>query len=262
MSGTVSPAPGIGGDAAVRRVTDTLGRCGLIAVLRAPTVEHFAAVTRVLVDAGIRAIEVTVTSDGALACIGEMVEEYAGRDEVLIGAGAVVTADQAEASIDAGADFVVSPVGSPDVIAAARVAHVAAIPGALTPTEIVAAHHSGAAAVEVFPASLVGPEYLEQVHGPLPGVALIPSGGIAIENVCDWLAAGATAVGLGRQLLRGACEQGTGMAGLAERTRRSVHAVAVAGHAAGPSRGRATPPGGASAARRLAGSPIEHWRRA
>lgn len=228
MSSTPVRAAGMPGDAATRTVIEGIDRSGLVAILDAPTAIHFSAVTGVLVDAGVRVIEVTLTTAGALACVAELADTYAGQQHVLIGAGTVVTADQAEQCIEAGACFVASPVASPDVIAAARVAHVAAVPGALSPTEILAAQQSGADAVMVFPASAVRPPYLGHLRGPLPAVPLIPSGGIAIDQIGGWISAGATAVGLGGHLLRDTCESGTGMAGLADRARRSLSAIAGA----------------------------------
>lgn len=207
------------------RTTAAITAGGLIAILRAPSAEHFAAITDTLVKAGVRAVEITLTTPGALRSIAELTKAY--RDDVIIGAGTVITADQAERCIDAGATFLVSPTASPDVVAAARIAGVAACPGALTPTEVLAAHRSGASAVKLFPASAVRPRFLTDVHGPLPGIPIIPTGGIAISDITAWISAGAAAVGLGGPLVGKATIHGVDAA-LVTRARRAVEAVATA----------------------------------
>jgi 2-dehydro-3-deoxyphosphogluconate aldolase/(4S)-4-hydroxy-2-oxoglutarate aldolase len=112
-------------------------------------------------------------------------------------------------------------------MATARIAGVAMYPGALTPTEILSAHRSGAAAVKLFPASAMSPGYLKDVRGPFPGIPVIPTGGVGVEDIPSWLAAGAAAVGLGTPLLGGSLADGPDAA-LAERARRAVAAVAGA----------------------------------
>jgi 2-dehydro-3-deoxyphosphogluconate aldolase/(4S)-4-hydroxy-2-oxoglutarate aldolase len=202
--------------------TDTIITSGVIAILRYTTSAHFPAITEALVRAGIRSIEVTLTTPGALACLRQLALDFDGA--AVIGAGTVTDANLAEACIDAGARFLVSPASSPDVVAAARVADVAVFPGALTPTEVLAAHRNGASAVKLFPASVVSPRYIADLHAPLPDIALIPSGGIGLPDIEHWLDAGAAAVGLGGPLLGNAAEEGPDAA-LAERARLAVEAV-------------------------------------
>jgi 2-dehydro-3-deoxyphosphogluconate aldolase/(4S)-4-hydroxy-2-oxoglutarate aldolase len=206
-------------------VTAAITAGGVVAVLRATSAEHFAAVTDALVRTGVRAIEITLTAPTALRSITELAAEYAA--DAIIGAGTVLTADQAEACIDAGAAFLVSPTASPDVVAAAQVAGVAVYPGAFTPTELLAAHRTGADAVKLFPASAVGPGYLKDLRGPLPDIAVMPTGGIAITDIGDWIAAGAVAVGLGTPLLGDAVRRGVDP-GLVSRARQAIDAVAAA----------------------------------
>ncbi|WP_225625861.1 bifunctional 4-hydroxy-2-oxoglutarate aldolase/2-dehydro-3-deoxy-phosphogluconate aldolase [Streptomyces werraensis] len=208
-----------------RTVTETITDSGLIAILRAPTAENFPALTDALVKAGVRAIEVTLTTQGALPCLSTLSAAYG--DDVVIGAGTVMTADQAEACIEAGASFLVSPVASPDVAATARIAGVAAYPGALTPTEIAAAVHAGAAAVKLFPASAVPPRFITDVHGPLPGVPIMPTGGITLADIPAWIAAGAAAVGLGGPLIGQDATDGV-TASLTLRARRALNLIAAA----------------------------------
>jgi len=203
-------------------VTATISEAGLVAVLRASTAEHVPAVASCLVEVGVRIIEVTLTTPDAIGLI-EQLHSSLGPD-ALVGAGTVVTADEAEACIDAGAQFLVSPTASLDVVATARIAGVAAFMGALTPTEIIAAHRSGASAVKLFPASIVGPQYIKGVHGPFPDIQIMPTGGIDVDRVESWLRAGAAAVGLGTSLYGTACEDGV-KGCLQDRAKRALQGV-------------------------------------
>lgn len=214
---------GVGG--ATDPVTASVARAGLVAILRAPGAEHFAAASAVLVDAGITVIEVTLTSAGALESLASLVRELPGH--VVVGAGTVLTGEQARACVEAGARFLVSPVSVPQVTDYALAAGVPAYPGALTPTEVFTASRGGAGVVKLFPASAVGPRYLRDLHGPLPDVRIIPTGGIALADIASWLTAGALAVGVGGPLLGDAVVGGDRSA-LADRARRAVEAVRTA----------------------------------
>ncbi|MEU3322228.1 bifunctional 4-hydroxy-2-oxoglutarate aldolase/2-dehydro-3-deoxy-phosphogluconate aldolase [Streptomyces sp. NPDC006785] len=157
-----------------------------------------------------------------LRCIRQLTAAY-GR-EAVIGAGTVLTAGQAQTCVDAGARFLVSPVAAPDVVRTARAAGVAAYPGALTPTEIHAAARTGAPAVKLFPASAVSPRYVSDLLGPLPGIPLIPTGGISLADIPAWIAAGVAAVGLGTPLIGTAATEGVDDR-LAGRCRQALAAV-------------------------------------
>jgi 2-dehydro-3-deoxyphosphogluconate aldolase/(4S)-4-hydroxy-2-oxoglutarate aldolase len=148
-----------------------------------------------LVRGGIRLVEVTLDTPGALAAV-----EGGRRSGWSIGVGTVLERDQVDRSVDAGAAFVVSPGIVPDVIERAIELGVDVVPGAFTPTEVMQAHAMGVRAVKVFPASLGGPGYLRALRGPLPHVSLVPTGGIAIGDVAAYLSAGAACVGLGGAL--------------------------------------------------------------
>jgi 2-dehydro-3-deoxyphosphogluconate aldolase / (4S)-4-hydroxy-2-oxoglutarate aldolase len=139
----------------------------------------------------------------------------------------VLTAAEAVAAIDAGARYLVTPALVPEVITTGLDRGVPVLAGALTPTEILAAYTAGASAVKVFPAALGGPAYLRLVRDPLPAIPLVPTGGVRLENVGDYLAAGAIAVGTGSQLT-GDALRGGDLAALAERARRLVAAVSSA----------------------------------
>ncbi|GID26244.1 bifunctional 4-hydroxy-2-oxoglutarate aldolase/2-dehydro-3-deoxy-phosphogluconate aldolase [Paractinoplanes brasiliensis] len=195
---------------------------GIVAILRAPTADYFAAVAEVLADNGITAMEVTLTSRGALEALAGLRRQLPA--SVAIGAGTVLTADDAKASADAGAEFLVSPVLDVDLV---RGAGLPVYPGTYTPTELYAAHRAGAPLVKVFPASSLGPRWLSDVRGPLPQVNVMPTGGVKIEDIADWLFAGAKAVGLGGPLVGDAVTGGS-LAALANRARHAVSAVQFA----------------------------------
>lgn len=203
-------------------ITDRICSAGLVAILRARSAQQFPAICDALMGAGVCVIEITLTTPGALESITSLAAHYG--DGAVIGAGTVITADQAEAAIEAGATFLVSPTASPDVIATARIAGIAAYPGALTPTEILTAFRSGAPAVKLFPASAVSPRFITDLHGPCPEIPIMPTGGIEIGDIATWLHAGAAAVGLGSPLIGAATTTGVDK-DLTDRARRAVAAV-------------------------------------
>jgi 2-dehydro-3-deoxyphosphogluconate aldolase/(4S)-4-hydroxy-2-oxoglutarate aldolase len=202
-------------------VTDAIVSSGVVAILRAPSADAFAAVGEVLVEAGITAIEVTLTSRGALDAIAGLRRQLPER--VVIGAGTVLGVEDAKASMAAGAQFLISPVYVPELDGL----DVPVYPGAYTPSEIFAASRGGAPLVKLFPAGAVGPRYLKDVHGPFPGIRIMPTGGVEIDDIAAWIGAGAAAVGLGGPLLGDAATGGS-LAELAVRARRAAHAVEVA----------------------------------
>ncbi|MFC7279131.1 bifunctional 4-hydroxy-2-oxoglutarate aldolase/2-dehydro-3-deoxy-phosphogluconate aldolase [Paractinoplanes rhizophilus] len=203
-------------------VTAAVIRSGIVAILRASTADSFAAVADVLVGAGITALEITLTSHGALEAIAGLRRQLPG--SVAIGAGTVLTADEAKAAVDAGAAFLVSPVLDVDLVASSPVPF---FPGTSTPTEMYAAYRAGAPIVKLFPAGGLGPTFLRDVRGPLPQISVMPTGGIKIEDIADWLFAGAKAVGVGGPLI-GDAASGGNMKALAARARHAVSAVAFA----------------------------------
>ena len=175
--------------------------------------------TEVLVDAGVRALEFTLTCVGALDAVSAAVE-VAG-DRAAVGAGTVLYEDQVSAVADAGAQFIVSPHVSPAVIAAAHDRGMPALPGAFTPTEVQLAVDSGARLVKLFPAQPAGLPYFTALRGPLDRVSFVPTGGIGIGDIGPFLAAGATAVALGSSLVRSTDD----LDGLRDRARAAVAAA-------------------------------------
>ena len=200
----------------------TQGR--IVAVLRAASGEHFRSAADVLVAEGVRCIEVTLTGEGAMDALTAIVRNAPG--DVAVGAGSVMSTELAEQAIGAGAQFLVSPVTQPAVMAVGREASVPTYPGALTPTEILTASEAGAPLVKLFPASTVGPGYIKDLHGPMPHAKIMPTGGIAIADIGSWLRAGAVAVGLGGPLLGDALAGGS-LRDLAERARLAVAAASI-----------------------------------
>ncbi|RIQ13741.1 bifunctional 4-hydroxy-2-oxoglutarate aldolase/2-dehydro-3-deoxy-phosphogluconate aldolase, partial [Jiangella rhizosphaerae] len=196
-----------------------LRETGVMAILRARSADRFGEISRTLVDAGITCLEITLTSPGALEAIKAIRADLP--DSVDVGAGTVVDADQARAVVEAGAGFVVSPSMEADVVAVAREAGIPAYPGALTPTEVLAAWRAGATVVKLFPGSAVGPSYITALRGPFPEIAIMPTGGVSLDNIGDWIRAGAAGVGLGGPLLGDAADGGD-LGALADRAARAL----------------------------------------
>ncbi len=185
--------------ATANRLRELLGEERLIAVLRSRDARAYEPVVEVLVTSGIRTIELTLTTPGALEELPRLVDRFGTK--AAFGVGTVLTRANAMDAIDAGAQFLVTPALVPEVIDHARERRVAMLSGAFTPTEINATIRLGADGVKLFPASSVGPNYLRELRGPLPGLDLVPSGGVAICDIQPWLSAGALAVSLGGALI-------------------------------------------------------------
>jgi 2-dehydro-3-deoxyphosphogluconate aldolase/(4S)-4-hydroxy-2-oxoglutarate aldolase len=172
---------------------------GLVPVLRLSSADHVVRAVEALLAAGISVCEVTMTVPGAIKVIRQVVERFG--DRVLVGAGTVLSAHDAMACIDAGARFVVSPGFDAPTISAAHERDIAALPGALTPTEVITAWKAGADMVKIFPCSAVGgAKYLRALKGPLPQIKMLPTGGVGPSTAHDYIAAGASALGIGSEL--------------------------------------------------------------
>ena len=180
-----------------------LSATGVVAVIRAASVEAALACTRSLVRGGVTGIEITFSTPGAAEAIAEARRELPG---ALVGAGTVLDQASLAAACDAGAAFLVSPHTDEGLLDAARERDVPFLPGALTPTEVVRAHRAGAACVKLFPGSAVGPGYVKALRGPLPHIPLMPTGGVDENNLGEWFAAGVVAVGMGGSLATGTPE--------------------------------------------------------
>lgn len=182
-------------------MTDRLARArstGVLAVLRAPSPELALETAEAIIRGGVAGIEVTYSTPDAPAVIRELIARH-GR-AAYVGAGTVTTAEQAAAAADAGAEFLVSPGTVPNLTRAMLDTGAVVMTGALTPTEVMNALDLGVDVVKVFPASLGGPSYLGALRGPFPDAPLMPTGGVKPDNLADWFAAGAVAVGAGGDL--------------------------------------------------------------
>jgi 2-dehydro-3-deoxyphosphogluconate aldolase / (4S)-4-hydroxy-2-oxoglutarate aldolase len=203
---------------------ERLAAVPLVAILRAAGAGRFLEVGRVLYEAGVRGIEVTLTSEGALEAFGRLREELPG--DALLGVGTVRSVADAELAVAAGAGYLVAPDLRPEVVGWAVERGLPVVPGALTPTEVAAAWAAGATAVKVFPVSAVGgPAYVKAVRAPLPEVPLVPTGGVGIDDIGAYLDAGAAAVGLGSPLFGDAGDPDGDLAALVDRARRAVAAA-------------------------------------
>ncbi len=179
----------------LRRVLD----CGLVAVVRSPDSEQLVEVCRALADGGVTVAEITMTVPGAIDVLREVRRELG--DRVLLGAGTVLDAETARAVLLAGAEYIVAPTVNLDVIRLCQRYDKLVMPGAFTPTEILAAWEAGADIVKVFPAEVVGPAFFKALRGPLPQVRLMPTGGVDLTTAAAFLKAGACCLGVGSQLV-------------------------------------------------------------
>ncbi|WP_409462040.1 bifunctional 4-hydroxy-2-oxoglutarate aldolase/2-dehydro-3-deoxy-phosphogluconate aldolase [Amycolatopsis sp. GA6-003] len=184
-------------------ITREAVRQGVVGIVRTADAASAVAAARAVLDAGLKSVEVPLTNAGALVAIEELSAAY---PDATIGAGTVLDESSATAAIRAGAQFLVSPSLHTEVLRTAHRYGVAALPGTGSVTEIVRAMEEGADAVKVFPASTLGPQWIKDVRAALPQAPLVPTGGIAPEDVPRWLDAGAVACGIGSALTRGSAE--------------------------------------------------------
>jgi 2-dehydro-3-deoxyphosphogluconate aldolase/(4S)-4-hydroxy-2-oxoglutarate aldolase len=211
----------------VRRIAEE----GIVPVIRAATPDLALRAARAVMAGGISVFEITMTVPDAPDVIRALVRELG--DRALVGAGTVLNAAAAHQCIDAGAAFVVSPGLDPDTVIEAHGRGVPAMPGALTPTEVIAAWNLGADVVKIFPISAVGgAKYLRALKGPLPDVKMLPTGGITAANAAEFLAAGAVALGIGGELVDTVALAEGRDATITERA-RELRAVVQAARAAG-----------------------------
>ena len=203
-------------------ITPQLAQSGVVAILRGSSDRELAAVSRTLGDAGVTCLELTLTTPGAIGALARVRAELG--DDVALGMGSVIDAEQAMACLDAGAEFLVSPGVCAEVAVYAAERAVACYPGAWTPTELLEAWRLGAPAVKLFPAASGGPRHLKDVRAPLPHIPLVPTGGVGLDQIADYVAAGAVAVGLGGPLIGDALDGGS-LSALGERARVALEAV-------------------------------------
>jgi 2-dehydro-3-deoxyphosphogluconate aldolase/(4S)-4-hydroxy-2-oxoglutarate aldolase len=171
---------------------------GLVAIVRLKVPAELVNIAKAIEAGGVRVIEFTMGTPNALDAIHQLAQEWG--DRILLGAGTVLDPETGRAALLAGAQFLVAPNFNPALIELARRYNKIIVPGAFTPTEILAAWECGADIVKVFPASTVGPQYIKDILGPLPYVKLLPTGGVTLDNIPAFISAGAAAVAVGASL--------------------------------------------------------------
>jgi 2-dehydro-3-deoxyphosphogluconate aldolase/(4S)-4-hydroxy-2-oxoglutarate aldolase len=180
-------------------VLKSISKTGVVAVVRAENEEQAAKISDACVKAGITSLEITFTVPGAADLIKQLCEIYKN-SEVIIGAGTVLDPETARAAILSGAQFIVSPCLNVEMVRLCNRYQVAVMPGAMTIREVVQCMESGADIVKIFPGELFGPAIIKAIKGPLPQAKLMPTGGVSLDNVADWIKAGCVAVGVGGSL--------------------------------------------------------------
>jgi 2-dehydro-3-deoxyphosphogluconate aldolase/(4S)-4-hydroxy-2-oxoglutarate aldolase len=210
-------------DDVIRRI----GEIGILPVVRAATADEASRAVEAVCAGGIPIVEITMTVPNAVSVIQEVAQTYTGK--VLIGAGTVTTCEQAEQCIRAGAQFLVSPGMAAPVLEVARASGRLAIPGALTPTELMNAQFHGARVVKIFPCGNVGgAKYLRSLRAPFPNASLIPTGGVNAANASEFIAAGAFALGVGADLVDAAALRNGNLEKITAGARELVRSVASA----------------------------------
>ena len=202
-------------------IVERIRQIGLVPVVRAASAKEALTAVDAIRAGGIPVLEITMTVPGAVEVIAELTKRYG--DDVLVGAGTVLDPDMAKRCMDAGAKFIVSPALDIPTVEFCRKQNVPVFPGALTPTEVLTAWRAGANAVKIFPANAVGgAAYLKSLKAPLPQIELMPTGGVNLQTVAEFIAAGAIALGVGADLMKGDA------AAITEKARQYVAAVAAA----------------------------------
>lgn len=178
---------------------------GLVAVIRADSAQQAVKITDACIQGGINAIEITFTVPGALRIVEELAARYQD-GSVIIGAGTVLDSETARSAILAGAQYIVSPCLNAETVKLCNRYQVPCMPGAMTIKEVVECMEAGADIIKIFPGELFGPKIIKAIKGPLPQAVLMPTGGVSVDNVGEWIRAGAAAVGAGGSLTAGAAK--------------------------------------------------------
>jgi 2-dehydro-3-deoxyphosphogluconate aldolase/(4S)-4-hydroxy-2-oxoglutarate aldolase len=184
-------------------VISKIKEVGLVAVVRADSPEQAVLITEACIKGGVAAIEITFTVPGAADVIKELSKRYAS-GEIIIGAGTVMDPETARVAILAGAQYVVSPYLNVEMVRLCNRYQIACMPGAMTIKEVVECMEAGADIVKIFPGELFGPAIIKAIKAPIPYAPLMPTGGVSLDNVAEWIKAGAEAVGVGGNLTGGA----------------------------------------------------------
>ncbi|MDR3406559.1 MAG: bifunctional 4-hydroxy-2-oxoglutarate aldolase/2-dehydro-3-deoxy-phosphogluconate aldolase [Chthoniobacter sp.] len=199
---------------------------GIIAIIRADSSEQLVEAAEALLAGGVSVMEVTMTTPNALEVIATVTRKFG--DAILMGVGSVIDPKTVYAAVAAGAEFIVTPVTKPEVIAAANQLDKPIASGAFTPTECLLAHESGADFVKLFPADVGGPTYIKSILAPLPMLRIVPTGGVTPETAASFLQAGCVALGVGSSLVTKEILQKKDWAELKKRAAAFVQAVRAA----------------------------------
>ncbi|MCY3902765.1 MAG: bifunctional 4-hydroxy-2-oxoglutarate aldolase/2-dehydro-3-deoxy-phosphogluconate aldolase [Caldilineaceae bacterium] len=213
-----------------QRTLELLEEGGVVPVVRLPDLSRAAAMAQALLDGGVKTIELTMTSPGALDALSLLRREIPAFSDgaAALGMGSVLNPDMGAAAIARGAQFIVAPILDLPTLELSVERDVPAMPGAFTPTEIQTAWTAGAAVVKVFPATKLGPGYFKDLLAPLPHLKLMPTGGVDLENCGDFIRAGAIAVGVGSALVRKEWVENGEWRALSEQARRFASSVRTA----------------------------------
>ena len=203
-----------------------LEEIGLIAIIRTDLEADLMRVAEALAEGGIRAMEITLNTPGALAAITAI--GHALSPGMRVGAGTILRPDDARAAFEAGAEFIVTPTLQTDTIAFCREHHLPIACGCMTPTEALTAHRAGANFIKLFPSETLGPGYVRALLGPLPFLKIIPTGGVSRDNLAAFLQAGSVAVALGGNLVSKAALRDQDWAGLTNAASDYVQTLAAA----------------------------------
>jgi 2-dehydro-3-deoxyphosphogluconate aldolase / (4S)-4-hydroxy-2-oxoglutarate aldolase len=176
---------------------------GIVAIVRTDSGDKAAAIAEACLAGGVNAIELTFTVPRAHEILGALRKRYSS-DKIFLGAGTVLDPETARIAILEGADYIVAPSFNPDTVRLCNRYRVACMPGAMTIREIIEAMEAGADVIKVFPGETLGPTFIKAVKAPLPQAVLMPTGGVGVDNVAEWIKAGVAAVGVGGKLIEGA----------------------------------------------------------
>ncbi|MET0752751.1 MAG: bifunctional 4-hydroxy-2-oxoglutarate aldolase/2-dehydro-3-deoxy-phosphogluconate aldolase [Pyrinomonadaceae bacterium] len=207
-----------------QKVLKFIRREKLVPVVRATTADEALQAVETLASNGIKIFEITLTTPGAIELMRELGD--ADNAEILIGAGTVLSVAQAEKCVEAGAKFIVSPVFNPEIVEFCNENEIAVMPGALTPTEVFAAWIAGADCVKVFPCEAMGgAKYLKALKSVFPNIEVMPTGGVSLETIADFLEAGAFSVGVGADLVDVKAIRAGNLQSIAEKARQYLKIV-------------------------------------
>lgn len=173
----------------------------IVAIIRLQREAALLPVFEALYEGGLKTLEITVTTPGALSNLETIAKRYGS--DVRLGVGSVVDIDTVYKSVDAGAAYIVTPALNEEVIKTAHKLNIPVLAGAMTPTEILRAYHLGCQLIKIFPAEFFGYTYIKAIKAPMPYVDMVPTGGVSLENMPQWFAAGASAVGVGSAFFKG-----------------------------------------------------------